>query len=152
MTVTPSKQEKYESLIAKMKSAYDDEYYLETSWIAYAILEDRLLSALSQSGGIPKRRHKPIRMLGPKVDEIDKRRKKDKLLNAYFTDDLMSRIKDWKEQRDSLMHSMADGSESIESLNKASCLLAQRAIPLIKLVCAAARTLKNNRSRVPIPG
>ena len=80
---------------ALWNKAHNDEYYLEASWFAYTVLEDRLLSALRQSGGATYANFRPIRMLGKKMQEITQRKRSDSLLSAYFDDPLMDRIHKW---------------------------------------------------------
>ena len=67
---TQAKREYYKDLIDRMNKAHDDEYYLEASWFAYTVLEDRLLSALRQSGGATYANFRPIRMLGKKIGRV----------------------------------------------------------------------------------
>jgi hypothetical protein len=90
-----AKREHYKDLIDRMNKAHNDEYYLEASWFAYTVLEDRLLSALRQSGGATYANFRPIRMLGKKMQEITQRKRSDSLLSAYFDDPLMDRIHKW---------------------------------------------------------
>lgn len=144
------KLEHYEELMSRMTKAHEDKYYLEASWFAYTILEDRLLSALRQSGGSTYANHKPIRMLGKKMQEITQRKKTDKLLSAYFTNVLMDRIHKWKEERNDLTHAMADGTKTMVEVEKLAYLLSSSAKALVKDVAAAARLLKKNRHQVPL--
>lgn len=142
------KREHYNELVDRMKIAHDKEFYLESSWFAYTVLEDRLLSALRQSGGPNYKNNRPIRMLGKKMQEITLRKKKDKLLSAYFTDQLMDRIHKWKEERNDLTHAMADGSKTMAEVDKAAYLLSTNAKNLVKDVSNAAQLLKKNREKV----
>jgi hypothetical protein len=142
------KHEHYEQLMASMTAAHTAEYYLEASWFAYTILEDRLLSALQQSGGATYKNHRPIRMLGKKMQEISLRKRNDKLLAAYFSDPLMTRIHQWKEDRNDLTHAMADGTKTIAEVKKAAYLLSTSAKSLVRDVASAARLLKKHRPKV----
>ncbi|MGL5468414.1 MAG: hypothetical protein ACRDCT_09555, partial [Shewanella sp.] len=117
------KRKHYNELTARMNAAHKGKYYLESSWFAYTVLEDRLLSALRQSGGANYKNNKPIRMLGKKMQEITLRKKKDPLLSAYFSDQLMDRIHKWKEERNNLTHAMADGSKTMIEVDKAAYIL-----------------------------
>lgn len=146
---TLTKREHHQVLLDRMKNAHSSEMYLESSWYAYTVLEDRLLSALRQSGGATYANNRPIRMLGKKMQEITNRKKKDKLLVAYFSDALMNRILLWKEDRNDLMHAMADGTKTLEEIDKMAYLLSTNAKSLIKEVCSAASLLKKNRDKVP---
>lgn len=142
------KREHYNDLMDKMNRSHEAEFYLEASWFAYTILEDRLLSALRQSGGITYKNNKPIRMLGKKMQEIKQRKKKDTLLNAYFNDALMDRIHNWKEERNNLTHAMADGTKTITQIDKDAYLLSSNAQNLVRDVCSAAIRLKKHRDKI----
>lgn len=133
----------------RMEAAHDAEYYLESSWFAYTVLEDRLLCALEQSGGATYANFKPIRMLGKKMQEVKQRKANDELLAAYFNDPLMDRIHKWKEDRNDLTHAMADGTETMVDVDKSAYLLSTSAKKLVRDVCSAARRLKKNRAKVP---
>ena len=87
-------------------------------------------------------------MLGKKMQEITLRKKKDKLLLAYFSDHLMHRIHKWKEDRNDLTHALADGSKSLAELDKMAFLLSTNANALVKDVCSAAALLKKHRLKV----
>jgi hypothetical protein len=145
---TQAKREHYKDLMERMNKAHDDKYYLEASWFGYTVLEDRLLSALRQSGGATYANFKPIRMLGKKMQEITLRKKKDSLLSVYFDDFLMDRVHKWKEERNDLTHAMADGTQSISEIDKAAYLLSLNAKKLVRDVCNASQLLKKNRSKV----
>lgn len=151
-----SKREDYEILQDRMHSAHDQEFYLEASWIAYSILEDRLNSALNQSTPTTGSNNSARLMLGDKIQEIRLRRSEpkdnnatgDKLLGAYFKSELLDKLHDWKESRNALMHSMADGSKTITELSKEIYLLSLNSQQLINNTCDAARLLKKNRLKV----
>jgi hypothetical protein len=78
----------YKAFISRMESASDSSMHFEASWYAYAVLEDRLVSLLQNSGGVGENSGgssgKPIRMMGPKLKELHRRAKKDELLKANF--------------------------------------------------------------------
>lgn len=143
-----TKRDYYKVLMHKMQEAHSHKFYLESSWFAFAILEDRLLSALRQSGGSTYANNKPIRMLGPKMIEIKKRKRTDKLLKAYFSNELMDKVDKWSKERNGLMHAMADGTQSIEDILKTAYMQSTTAKTLIKDICNAARLLKKYRDKV----
>lgn len=86
------KQSHYEALLGRMEQAHADKHYFEASWYAYAVLEDRLRSALRQSGGDTYPNHRPIKNLGKKIQIIRDRKQSDAVLAAMFDDALMDRI------------------------------------------------------------
>src|SRR4051812_6098777 len=101
------KAKQYTALLKKMEAATKAEYYLEASWIAYAILEDRLVAAMLASGGAATKKGKPVTMLGLKITFLRKRRRRDKLLGANFSRDWLTKVARWKDRRNRLMHAMA---------------------------------------------
>jgi len=149
------KREHYEILLDKMSSAHEQEFHLEASWIAYSILEDRLYSALKRSGGTTFPNGEDIRMLGQKIQEIIARRVEpndrqaagDKLLGAYFSSELLDKLKDWKDRRNGLMHAMADSTKTIAELSKETYLLSLDSKQIVKDTCNASRLLKKHRSK-----
>jgi hypothetical protein len=81
-------------LIARMDEAIKEGFYLEASWIAYAVIEDRCDSALEKTGGIPTRNGRPIQMLGNKLKELQNRLDHDpKLSAAMLADNIPERIR-----------------------------------------------------------
>ncbi|KJG17567.1 hypothetical protein UB37_19745 [Photobacterium iliopiscarium] len=143
-----SKREHYKDLMQRMNNAHNNKYYLEASWFAYTVLEDRLLSALRQSGGATYANFKPIKMLGKKMQEIRLRKANDQLLAVYFNDALMDKIHAWKEKRNDLTHAMADGTKTMTEIDRAAYLLSMDGKKLVKDTSNAARLLKKNREKV----
>lgn len=145
-----AKRTLYKTFIRRMNDAYQKNMYLEASWYAYAVLEDRLVSLLNNSGGIGKTNGgaggKPIRMMGPKLKELSRRAKKDKLLKANFEND---RLNTWKESRNNLMHAMGDASMSIKAIDDAAKTLAEEGIQLVREYASACMRLKKHRNNVP---
>jgi hypothetical protein len=134
-----------------MDITYDSSMYLEASWYAYAVLEDRLVSLLKNSGGIGEKNGgaggKPIRMMGPKLKELTRRAKKDKLLKENFEHD---KLNDWKESRNNLMHAMGDATLTISDIDIAAKQLAKDGRELVREYASAARRLKKHRDKVPV--
>ncbi len=145
------KKKHYEELMVRMTKAILAEFYLEASWYAYAIVEDRLVAVLKRSGGALDAGGNAIRMLGPKLKLIRARRKKDALLQAYFPEAILGSIDTWKDERNDLMHAMADASAPLAEIDKRAYLLATRGQELVKSVCRHQRQLKNNRHKIPVP-
>ena len=143
------KEALYRTFISRMNAAYDASMYLEASWYAYAVLEDRLLSLLRNSGGVGENgngsKGKPIRMMGPKLKELSRRARKDQLLKANFEHD---RLHKWKEARNSLMHAMGDATLPIEDIDSAARELADNGRALVREYASACRRLKKHRDKV----
>jgi len=139
----------YKTFISRMKSAYEAGMYLEASWYVYAVLEDRLISLLRSSGGVGENgggaKGKPIKMMGPKLKELTRRAKKDRLLKENFEHD---RLNAWKESRNNLMHAMADGTMPVSDIDAAAKRLAEDGQVLVREYAAACMRLKKHRSKV----
>lgn len=141
-----AKDSLYRTFISRMEAASATGNYLESSWYAYAVLEDRLISMLRNSGGAGVGgKGKPIKMMGPKLKELNHRTKTDALLKAYFEHD---RLDAWKHERNNLMHAMADASMSLEAIDAAAKTLAEDGSALVRDYLAACRRLKANRDKV----
>lgn len=141
----------YKTFIGRMKNAYDAGMYLEASWYAYAVLEDRLLSLLRNSGGVGQNsggaNGKPIRMMGPKLKELSLRSKKDRLLKENFEHD---KLNVWKKSRDNLMHAMGDATMTVKDIDAAAKKLAEDGQVLVRDYAAACRRLKRHRAKVVV--
>ena len=115
------------------------------------MLEDRLLSLLRNSGGIGETNGgaggKPIRMMGPKLKELSRRARKDELLKECFEH---SKLNNWKDSRNNLMHAMGDASMAIEDIDSDAKKLAEDGIKLVNEYAAACRRLKKHRDKVVV--
>ena len=137
-----AKDYNYKVLISRLGEAIKDEFFLEASWLAYAILEDRLVSALDETGGAVTTTGRPIRMLGPKLGEIKARQQSVLNLRKAFFGDMLDRLDAWKDQRNDLMHAMADESKSISEIVQLAQAVALSGRDLVPDFCAACRRLK----------
>ncbi len=141
-----SKQALYSAFIKRMAAAHEARQYFESSWYAYTVLEDRLRSLLRSTGGEgvggPG---KPIRMMGPKLKELKYRAKKDELLKANFEHD---RLNAWKEDRNNLMHAMADASMTLAQIDQGAERLSIEGAELVRVFSAACRRVKKHREKV----
>ena len=100
------KYENYKEQMKRLKAAMSNQFYLEAIFIEYAILEDRLESALRHSG---KWNPKPDQhtSIDRKVKLLIKQAEEKKsLAQKYFQPEMMQEILDWKNRRNSLMHSL----------------------------------------------
>lgn len=138
-----TKSSLYREYITRMDAAHREGQNLQAIWYAYAILEDRLISMLDNSGGVPvDKKGKPIRMLGPKREALAKRTKTDPLLKVNFDN---RAIRLWSKDRNDLMHGMADGSLSLQQVDSLAQQTADTGVSLVRSVCSAAMRLKKHR-------
>lgn len=136
----------YAELFTLMTQAAGARFYLEASWIAYALIENRVTTALVLTGGVPtNRRGVPLQMLGPKLDHVAKRLKTDAdLAKAAAQQRLdLGLLNRWKDDRNRLIHAMAEPGESWATLSKAAADLATRADSLVRSVNSTMLALKH---------
>ena len=93
------KQQNYKIEIKKLTKALNSNFYFEAIFIEYAIIEDCLSSVLSKNG-------KTIKYMGKKLNSIHLLAKKDKLISEYFSEKFLNRLKQWKDKRNPLVHSL----------------------------------------------
>jgi hypothetical protein len=151
MSNSHPKGKHYTALLKKMEAAMKAGFYLEASWIAYAILEDRLVAAMLCTGGATQRNGKRVAMLGPKINFLKKRRRRDKLLGANFSTDWLNKLARWKDRRNTLMHAMANATVSVGRIELAAKRLALAADTLVYDACRQTRRLKKHRAKVAVP-
>jgi hypothetical protein len=144
-----SKGESYKQLIKRMDDAITGEFYLEASWIAYAIIEDRLLSALAKTGGVPTtKKGDPIRMLGPKLQALrDRLATHSELRAAMLPDNTLDLIDRWKESRNPLMHSMAEEAKPFFAHSEDAKALALEGKNVTRALCSAVMRLAKRKIR-----
>lgn len=139
------KRSLYESFIERIDRHVSSGSFFEASWYVYAVLEDRMISMLQNSGGATQSNGNPIRMLGRKLSTLKTRAECDALLDANFPHDA---IFDWKERRNNLMHAMAEGSLNIDQIDEYAKSLAEEGQELVRKVSACAMRLKKHRNKV----
>ena len=104
------KYENYKEQFTRLKSALNSGFNLEAMFIEYAIMEDRTESILRHADkwdAYLKSRKGRDPNIDSKVKYIQKlaENRKD-LLHRYFSDDLLNRILEWKEDRNRLIHAL----------------------------------------------
>jgi hypothetical protein len=58
-------------LLNRLEEAIDADFFLEASWIAYAVIEDCICSTLLKTGGLhPDKTGKTLQMLGSKLEVL----------------------------------------------------------------------------------
>lgn len=139
------KRSLYETFIERIDHHISAADFFEASWYIYAVLEDRMVSMLQNSGGSTQSNGRPIRMLGPKLSMLKTRATTDSLLDVNFPHDA---IFDWKERRNDLMHAMAEGTLDINQIDTAAKSLAEEGQELVRTVSACAMRLKKHRGKV----
>lgn len=139
------KENIYSTLIKQLEETEKLGYNFESAWISYVLLEDRLLSILRSTGGDHLPNGNEIRMMGPKIGHIKTRMTTNEILREHLeVANLIPRIEDWKDKRNVLMHSMADGSMSILQIENDIAILAKDGTTLVRDFASAARRIKKH--------
>lgn len=129
----------YEAFIGRLEDDYRKGYYFQSAWLEFALLEDRLNSILSNSGG----KLQPKATMGPKIKELKKRSETNRLLYEYFEKGLMlDRIETWKEVRNRFMHNMANGTMTVAEIDAEIKALANEGAVLVRDFASIARRVK----------
>lgn len=134
----------FKDLIDKMNFAYDNEFYFETVWLAYSLIEGRVDSALNKSGGYTGRR-----LFGDKLEALIGRVPVDlnlKRMPGY--DNVLSDVRAWKDKRNNLMHSLADSIITGEALESECLSVAQNGKDLARKMLNYGNDLRNLVSRI----
>ena len=156
-----NKEKLYKFYIKHIDTSLENKNYFESSWLSYVLIEDRLVSLLMQTGGNKattnkkgKKANKPIQMLGPKIVELEKRLKTDALLKKELKTDLLDSLKDWKDDRNNLMHSMADGKLTVNDIQTKIEKLATDGRDIARNIAATSRRVKkkNKKSKLKLAG
>ncbi len=147
------KRQLFEVFLDRMSAAQDAGMPFESAWYAYAVLEDRLVSMLRNSGGETSANGKEIRMMGNKITMLRKRAANDALLAANFPEHDVADVKAtrlwiWKDKRDTLMHSMADGNLTLGQIDAMVDEVSVEGALLAREYASAAMRLKKHRSKV----
>lgn len=135
------------TIMAKMEAAHKGGHHLEAAWYAYAILEDRLRSALRTSGGErggPK--NKPLRMAGEKLGELIERAAHSSVISQALP---LTDLKAWVKSRNDLMHSMLDGSMTEHDIGRSAQKLSSSGLALVKKLAVSTMRLKKHRNQTP---
>ncbi len=137
------KRQSYEELFQRQDTALALRFFLEASWIAYAILEDRADSALGRTGG-PVHKKRP--MLGEKLEELKKRMSSDALLKAEMRNGaILEAAVQWKDKRNPLMHSMANDQEPWSEMEKKAELVAKEGKAVARDMASAVMRFRKKR-------
>lgn len=111
--ITISGQEKYENYkeqLKRLNRALSKGFNLEAMFIEYALIEDRTESVLRHADlwdAYMKKRKGREPNIDSKIKYIQNcASSKVALLDKYFSDDLLTEILDWKEERNRLIHAL----------------------------------------------
>ena len=100
------KYNNYREQMGRLKKAIDHGFYLEAIFIEYAIMEDRLESALRHGDKFNPKKHTSMEKKLGKLSEM--RRQTKSLESKYFSEELLSSVYDWKSDRNRLIHALCN--------------------------------------------
>ena len=104
------KYHNYQNQFSRLDKALKAEFYLEAIFIAYAIIEDRTESILRHTGkweAYEKSRRGRGATLDSKITYIQKMAEEKKsLCNKYLADGTLQQIREWKEERNRMIHAL----------------------------------------------
>lgn len=128
LTDNMQKYENYKEQMGRLKKALKEQFYLEAISIEYAIIEDRIESVLRHSDVFRPDKHN---MLNKKLNRLEEvQRKKDGLARKYFSDELISEIHSWKNERNPMTYALLNLKLHTEDLAD----IALRGEALVKIV------------------
>ncbi len=106
----------YKDQMEHLTRALDERFYLEAVFIEYAVIEDRLTSALKHAGVYNEKKH---RMLTDKVKALRLLiRNGDKAACEHLLENLLDNILSWKDKRNSYVHSLMDQEQETDSFEE----------------------------------
>jgi hypothetical protein len=145
----------YKFYIKRIDESIKEQYYFEASWLASALIEDRVTSLLSQTGGNKilnakknKDNYKPVRTLGRKIKELKKRLLLDELLRKRIKPEIIEQLTTWTDSRNVLMHSMADGGLTLSEVQSKIEYLAKSGQLISQKMAAESRLIKKKKKNV----
>ncbi len=153
-----SKKELYEELIKHMHHAVEEGFFLEASWLSYAIIEDRTKRILEVSV-VPRRRRESLADKTKKLRELAAR---SGVLAVYLNDDvapkkedgdalplaLLDELDPWRDDRNRLVHRVADGTIDYEDAAEQVAKLGRDGAKLAAKFAKIGRQVKKHMKRM----
>ena len=139
----PTKRYTYEEGIARIDDALNKEFWLEASWITYAMFEDRCNSLLDKSGGAISNPKSSFVSINKKITELQNRASTDQFLKQVSNlPTLLKELHNWKENRNPIMHNLIDVPEDWIIINFNAENLAKDGRDLLGRFAAAAMKVR----------
>lgn len=113
------KNEKYSELMLGLNKSIKNEFYYESIFISYAILEDRTESLLRHARLKTKDPNQQTLTLNQKINKIKQSAIfKDKYIEKHLTQELIFEISNWKSKRNKLIHDLIHSPYSNNEIKK----------------------------------
>lgn len=141
ITDNMQKYANYKEQMGRLNKALAHQFYLEAIFIEYALLEDRFESALRHAGVFNPKKHRTIESKIKKLEDMC--REKKGLPQRYFSEELLDKVRTWKDDRNRLIHALVKQSLHTEDLSK----IALEGQTLLKEVNRKVSCYKNALSR-----
>ena len=106
------KYENYGEQMRRLKSALHNGFFLEAIFIEYAIIEDRLESALTHAGAFNPNVQRTITSKLTKLEKLCENKRG--LARRYFSVELLAAIRAWKDRRNPLVHELMKQRATME--------------------------------------
>lgn len=98
------KYENYREQSKRLSRALRSEFYFEAILIEYAIIEDRITSALTHANAFSPKQQKT---LNTKLNKLEKLcEKSGGIAKRYFAPKLIEQLRAWKDRRNTLVHEL----------------------------------------------
>lgn len=146
--MTTTKRLTYKEGISRIDEALEKSFWLEASWITYAMFEDRCDSLLEKSGGaIPPPPHGFV-SINKKIKKLKSRATSDPLLSKVSgLFGLLGEVHDWKERRNPIMHNMVELPRDWADINADARKLAEDGRELLGRFSTAAMKVRRKHIR-----
>ena len=122
-TKNTQKRDQYREMISNLHLSINHGFYMQAIFIEYSILEDRASTIIrvliGEKALIPKSDTKPYYNLEEKIDKIEKfvnNNTNDRWLKNHLNEDLWNRIREWKKQRNAMVHALMNKFSTNEEM------------------------------------
>ena len=108
------KYENYKDQISKLNKAIDNKFYYEAIFIEYAIMEDRLQSVLTYLDAYNPKKQKTMHQKLNQISSLIENN--NATIGDSISTDLITKIMDWKNERNNLIHGLLSEKPSNEGI------------------------------------
>lgn len=139
------KNEKYSDLMEKLKKSVEQEFYYESIFIIYAVLEDRTESILKHANIEIKKDNNRSLTLNEKLNKISKENIfEQEYIKKHLSEDLIKQIHNWKNKRNVLIHDLVNVEYNNEEIKE----LAIEGYNLLKIINNKSTLINRHNDKV----
>ena len=132
------KYNNYKEQMTRLKKALSNGFYLEAIFIEYAIMEDRLESALRHGNNWNPKPDRIVSLDRKCRNVAQMAANKKNLAHRYFSAELTDSVLMWKENRNTLIHALLKQSLHTEDLQA----VAEEGQGIVKQLCSKTTSFK----------